>query len=72
MIPLKDDNPTRTFPFVNYGLIVACVLVFFWELSLGAHSQNAILAYGLIPDVLLGNARLMQDRRIDITSLGAA
>jgi membrane associated rhomboid family serine protease len=58
MIPLKDDNPTRTFPFVNYVLIAACVAVFFWEVSLGARAQNAILAYGLIPDVLLGDARL--------------
>jgi len=58
MIPLKDDNPTRTFPFVNYALIAACVAVFFWELSLGGRAQNAILAYGLIPDMLLGDARL--------------
>ncbi len=57
MIPLKDDNPTRTFPFVNYALIAACVAVFLWEISLGARAQNVILAYGLIPDVLLGDAR---------------
>jgi membrane associated rhomboid family serine protease len=60
VIPLKDDNPTRTFPFVNYAVIAACVAVFFWELSLGARAQHAILAYGLIPDVLLGDARLSQ------------
>jgi membrane associated rhomboid family serine protease len=58
VIPLKDDNPTRTFPLVNYGLIVGCVLVFLWELSLGARAQDAILAYGFIPDLLLGDARL--------------
>jgi len=58
MIPLKDDNPTRTFPFVNYALIAACVLVFLWEVSLGGRAQNAILAYGFIPDVALGHARL--------------
>jgi membrane associated rhomboid family serine protease len=58
MIPLKDDNPTRTVPFVNYALIVACVLVFLWEVSLGERTQAAIYAYGLIPDVLLGDARL--------------
>ena len=58
MIPLKDDNPTRTIPFVNYALIVACVLVFLWQVSLGKQMQAAIYAYGLIPDVLLGDARL--------------
>ena len=57
MIPLKDDNPTRTVPFVNYALIAACVLVFFWQVSLGAHMEAAIYAYGLVPDVLFGDAR---------------
>ncbi len=63
MIPLKDDNPTRTFPFVNYALIAACVAVFLWELSLGPHTQAAIMSYGLIPDVLLGDARLAPELR---------
>ena len=58
MIPLKDDNPTRTFPFVNYALILGCVAVFVWQVSLGERIQAAIYAYGLIPDVLLGDARL--------------
>jgi membrane associated rhomboid family serine protease len=58
MIPLRDDNPTRTTPFVNYALIAACVGVFAWQVSLGARAEAAIYAFGLIPDVLLGNARL--------------
>ena len=33
MIPLKDNVPTRTFPYATIGLIVACTLVWFWELS---------------------------------------
>lgn len=58
MIPLRDDNPTRTTPVVNYALLAACVLVFLWQVSLGARIEVAIYAYGLIPDVLLGDARL--------------
>ena len=58
MIPLKDDNPTRTVPFVNYALIAACLLVFLWQVSLGGRIQAAIYGYGLIPGVLLGDARL--------------
>jgi len=58
MIPLRDDNPTRTTPFVNYALIAACVAVFAWQVSLGARMEAAIYAFGLIPDVLLGDARL--------------
>ena len=58
MIPLRDDNPTRTTPFVNYALIASCVAVFFWQVSLGPRMEAAIYAFGLIPDVLLGDARL--------------
>jgi membrane associated rhomboid family serine protease len=58
MIPLKDDNPTRSVPFLTYGLIASCVLVFLWQLSLGDRMQATFFAYGLIPDVLLGDARL--------------
>jgi membrane associated rhomboid family serine protease len=31
VIPLKDNVPTRTFPFVTVGLIVANAIVWFWE-----------------------------------------
>src|SRR6266704_136490 len=33
MLPLRDNVPTRTFPFVTIGLIAANALVWFWELS---------------------------------------
>ncbi len=33
MIPLKDDNPTRTVPFVTVALILLNVVVFGWELT---------------------------------------
>src|SRR5437773_5591661 len=33
-IPLKDINPSRTYPFVNISLIVANVAVFLYQLSL--------------------------------------
>ena len=34
MFPLKDDIPSRSFPFVTIGLIGANVLVFLYQLSL--------------------------------------
>jgi membrane associated rhomboid family serine protease len=58
VIPLRDDNPTRTTPFVNYAVIALCSAVFLWEASLGAHLEAAVMSYGLIPDVLLGDGRL--------------
>jgi rhomboid family protein len=33
MLPLRDNVPTRAFPVVTIGLIVANFLVWFWELS---------------------------------------
>jgi membrane associated rhomboid family serine protease len=39
MIPLRDDRPARTFPFATVAIIVANVLVFFHELSLGSPAR---------------------------------
>lgn len=59
MIPLKDDNPTRATPFVNYGLIAGCVLVFLFQLSVGAAGgQRLVYALGAIPAVLVGDKHL--------------
>lgn len=35
MIPLKNDVPRETFPFVTLALIVANVAVFLWQLQVG-------------------------------------
>lgn len=50
MIPLRDENPTRTFPFVTFAIIAANLLVFFFELSLDkALGRDFILAFGMTP-----------------------
>ncbi len=49
MIPLKDKNPSHSFPFVNYLLIAANVAVFFYELSLGPGLDTFFVKYGLVP-----------------------
>ena len=33
MLPLRDNVPTRTFPYVTVGIIAANAIVWFWELS---------------------------------------
>jgi len=59
MIPLHDDNPTSLRPLVTIALIVACTLVFLWQVSLPAReAQIAVYAYGMIPAVLFGDAEL--------------
>ena len=49
MIPLKDDNPTKIFPIVTIGIIAANILVFIYQLSLGAGYEKFIFTYGAFP-----------------------
>ena len=50
MIPLKDDNPTRTFPFVNYALIAANILVFIHQVALPPRAAKAfVMLYATVP-----------------------
>ncbi|HJQ37912.1 MAG TPA: rhomboid family intramembrane serine protease [Thermoanaerobaculia bacterium] len=49
MIPLRDENPRRTFPVVNYALIALNVLGFLWELSLGQNLDQQIVRVSFIP-----------------------
>ena len=63
MIPLADDNPTRSTPLITYILIASCVVVFLWQLSLGPNVKAAIYALGVIPASLLQGALLPQELR---------
>ena len=48
MIPLRDRNPSGTFPLVTVAIIAACTVVFFYELT--APSLNQLFAtYALVP-----------------------
>src|SRR5271168_84976 len=50
MFPLRDDRPTYTAPVVTTLLIVACALVFFFELSLDEYSRDYFInLYGVVP-----------------------
>lgn len=67
MFPLQDDNPTRRFPYLTVTFIVICVLVFFWQLSLGQYMQRAIFSYGMIPASLFG----LRDLPIELEAVPA-
>ncbi len=58
MFPIHDDNPTRITPYVTYALLSACVLVFFWQISLGDAAQQAVYSFGVIPSVLFASKSL--------------
>ncbi len=55
MIPLHDDNPTERTPVVTIGWIAACVLVFFYQVSLPAGAgETFVFQYGAIPALVFG------------------
>ena len=56
MFPLKDDNPTEIKPLVTIGLIIFCIFIFFYQLSL-SESENYELIYqfGMKPNGLLSS-----------------
>lgn len=58
MFPLYDENPTRSIPWVTFGLIGLNCLVFLWQISLGPVGERALLSFGFIPAVLFGQADL--------------
>ena len=62
LFPISDDNPRIGTPIVTWSIIGVCVLVFFWQLSLGASAGRvAFYEYGMIPARLFGTADLPAD-----------
>ncbi len=50
MFPLKDDNSTETKPIITISLIIACIFIFFYQLSLiEAKNFEFIYRYGMKP-----------------------
>ncbi|HET6372199.1 MAG TPA: rhomboid family intramembrane serine protease [Candidatus Polarisedimenticolia bacterium] len=50
MIPLKDDNPTLTTPFVTVGLVILNVAAFLYQMSLPEQARvEMIMRLGVIP-----------------------
>ncbi len=49
MIPLRDNIPPRTVPFVNYAFIAICAVVFFFQLAEDPEGPSLVERYGMIP-----------------------
>jgi membrane associated rhomboid family serine protease len=59
MIPIRDDNPVRGLPVVTILLVLACIAVYLWQLSLPAEERHAaITLLGFMPGVLFGYASI--------------
>ena len=60
IFPLRDENPSGTFPLVTIGIIAANVLVFLYERSLGGGLGEFVNTYGVVPARVLGTADSVQ------------
>ncbi len=49
MIPIRDNIPSRTTPFVNYTILVLCGLAFLMQLAGARHGQVIVERYGMVP-----------------------
>jgi len=45
-LPYKDENVTKSFPYITYGLILINIAVFIWSLT---NFENIIFSYGFVP-----------------------
>jgi membrane associated rhomboid family serine protease len=55
MIPLKDDNPTASVPYVTFGLIAVNLFVYTYLLFLGRYgSERLVLEYAAVPARMFG------------------
>jgi len=53
VVPLSDNNPSRTTPYVTYGLIGINVFIFLYEVSLSAPQlQRFVESYAVVPSQL--------------------
>jgi membrane associated rhomboid family serine protease len=74
MIPLRDRNPSGSFPSVTLALIAANTLVFLYEVQLGPELRHFVARFALTPaevtgDVLYGTASLAGTAMPFVTSM---
>ena len=63
MIPLRDENPSRTFPWVTLLLIGANVAVFLYEFSLPPRALEILmLRFGAVPAAVFSGSRVLPGR----------
>ena len=59
MIPLKDENFTRSTPIITYWIIGICIGVFLLQLSSKGFESGALFySYGVVPASLLGSEHM--------------
>ena len=49
MFPIRDTEPSKTYPVVTHALIGINVVVFLYQMTLGSNLDRFIYIYGLVP-----------------------
>ena len=55
MIPLRDDNPAQRMPVVTRAIILANLVAFMYELSLGENMPEFLREWGVVPGRLFAS-----------------
>jgi membrane associated rhomboid family serine protease len=69
MIPLRDDVPSRTIPFVNYAIIALNILAFVLELGMGRGLESYLRQAAVIPALYAGGDGRLALAEVVATSL---
>lgn len=69
VIPLRDINPRRTFPFVTIALIAINFLFFLYELSLGQRLQGFFLQSAFVPAEYFEPGGTLEDGKSIVLSM---
>ena len=49
-LPLFDDNPTKSRPYISWAIIAGCVVIYMWQSGLHPQlEQRFIISYGVVP-----------------------
>jgi membrane associated rhomboid family serine protease len=65
MLPLYDDNPSRSRPWVTYALIVINVLVFLYQISLpDAALAHFVYEYAVVPKAFFRDLHAVEHGRV--------
>ena len=58
MLPIHDENRPTIKPYVNYGLLLVNVVVFFFLLGTGSLTEDFFKVFGAIPSYIVSGERL--------------
>jgi membrane associated rhomboid family serine protease len=52
VIPIRDENPTNTIPYVVYGIIALNILLYMYNGPFSEHGRNPLVGYLMVPQAV--------------------